>query len=191
MKKSIYILAVFLLCASSCALLDSKDDLQLTDEMLQTRYYHLFNMGYRTYNCVPDGFSRIDDNLFATVSDEAQYVTTLSKSARFNDGSWNQYNNPDDCYDWFYIGIHDVNYFLENTVDYVEALAQSRDTITTSGKYSYEQDVLNMSRLREEAVVLRAYYYFFWIPCIRNVFYITAIIRMVIIYSIILNIYFY
>ena len=160
MKKSIIILAVFLLCASSCTLLDSKDDLQLTDEMLQTRYYHLFNMGYRTYNCVPDGFSRIDNNLFATVSDEAQYVTTLSKSARFNDGSWSQYNNPDDCYDWFYVGIHDVNYFLENTVDYVEALAQSRDTITTSGRYSYEQDVLNMSRLREEAVVLRAYYYF-------------------------------
>ncbi len=160
MKKSIIILAVFLLCASSCTLLDSKDDLQLTDEMLQTRYYHLFNMGYRTYNCVPDGFSRIDDNLFASVSDEAQYVTTLSKSARFNDGSWSQYNNPDDCYDWFYVGIHDVNYFLENTVDYVEALAQSRDTITTSGRYSYEQDVLNMSRLREEAVVLRAYYYF-------------------------------
>ena len=117
-------------------------------------------MGYRAYNCVPDGFSRIDNNLFATVSDEAQYVTTLSQSARFNDGSWSQYNNPDNCYDWFYIGIHDVNYFLENTVDYVEALAQSRDTITTSGNYSYKQDVLNMTRLRDEAVVLRAYYYF-------------------------------
>ena len=77
MKKNYYkifaFLAVALFPLSSCDLLDSKDDLELTDEMLETRYYHYRNMGNRAYNFVPDGFSRIDGNLFATGSDEAQY----------------------------------------------------------------------------------------------------------------------
>ena len=164
MKKNYYmifaLLAVVLLSLSSCDLLDSKDDLELTDEMLETRYYHYRNMGNRTYNFVPNGFSRIDGNLFATVSDEAQYYTTLSDGARFNNGSWNQYYNPDDKYESMYIGIHDCNYFLENTGDYKERLALHRDTITIDGNASYKQDVKNMERLRKEAIVLRSYYYF-------------------------------
>lgn len=154
------IAALSLVFVQSCGLLDSKEDLNLTDDMLKTRYYHLSGWGYRAYSYVPDGFNRIDGNLFASVSDEAQYYTTYSKSSRFNIGAWNQYNNPDDNYDWFYQGIHDVNYFLENTVDYVKTLAMNRDTITTSGKYQYEQAVLDLSRLRKEAIVLRSYYYF-------------------------------
>ena len=163
MKNSILRIILSLLPAvlfSGCGLLDSKEDLHLTDEMLKTRYYHLTSWGYRAYNYIPNGFDRIDGNLFATVSDEAQYVTTLSSAARFNDGSWNQYSNPDDCWDYFYRGIHDVNYFIENTPDYAEDLALNRDTITISGKQQYEAEVLDVFRLRREAIVLRAYYYF-------------------------------
>ena len=83
MKNNYYkifaLLAVVLISLSSCDLLDSKDDLELTDEMLETRYYHYMNMANRTYNFVPNGFNRIDGNLFASVSDEAQYYTTLSE----------------------------------------------------------------------------------------------------------------
>lgn len=154
------IIPLALLCVASCSMLDSKDDLHLTDEMLETRYYHLSGWGYRAYSYVQDGFDRIDGNLFATVSDEAQYVSSVSESARFNQGTWNQYHNPDDCWDWYYQGIHDVNYFLENTVGYKEKLAQNRDTITVSGNYQYHQDVIDMERMRNEAVVLKAYYYF-------------------------------
>lgn len=164
MKKNYYkifaFLAVALFPLSSCDLLDSKDDLELTDEMLETRYYHYRNMGNRAYNFVPDGFSRIDGNLFATVSDEAQYYTTLSDASRYNNGSWNQFYNPDDQYDRMYIGIHDCNYFLENTTDYKERLALHRDTLTIDGKASYKKDVKNIEWLRDEAVVLRSYYYF-------------------------------
>ena len=154
------ITAAILLPLSSCDLLDSKDDLELTDEMLETRYYHYRNMGNRIYNFIPNGFNRIDGNLFATVSDEAQYYTTLSDASRFNNASWNQFYNPDDMYDRLYIGIHDCNYFLENTVDYVERLAMHRDTITISGNEGYKQDVKNLTWLRNEAYVMRAYYYF-------------------------------
>lgn len=158
--KSLILLTAVMFPLSSCDLLESKDDLELTDAMLETRYYHYRNMGNRTYNFVPDGFSRIDGNLFATASDEAQYYTTLSDGTRFSNGSWNQFYNPDDQYERMYTGIHDCNYFLENTGDYEKRLAMNRDTITIDGNASYHQDVKNMEWLRKEAVVLRSYYYF-------------------------------
>lgn len=164
MKNNYYkiftLLAVVLISLSSCDLLDSKDDLELTDEMLETRYYHYMNMANRTYNFVPNGFNRIDGNLFASVSDEAQYYTTLSEGARFNNGSWNQFYNPDDQYERMYIGIHDCNYFLENTKDYKDRLALHRDTLTVDGNAMYKLDLKNMEWFRKEAIVLRAYYYF-------------------------------
>lgn len=144
----------------SCDALESKEDLYLTGDMLKTRYYHYMNMGYRVYTNVPYGFSEMDGNLFATVSDEAQYVTSISESARFNNGSWNQFYNPDNRYASYYVGIHDANNFLESTVNYPELLAFRRDTISSNGKYNYNLDLVDMDRLRHEAVVMRSYYYF-------------------------------
>ena len=61
-----------------------KEDLNLTDEMMATRRYQMFDWGYRVYEHIPYGFTAIDGNLFAAVSDEAQYVTTFSSTQRFN-----------------------------------------------------------------------------------------------------------
>ena len=87
-----------LLCSLSlagCDALDTKEDLNLTDEMMATRRYQMFDWGYRVYEHIPYGFTAIDGNLFAAVSDEAQYVTTFSSTQRFNEGSWSAYYNPD------------------------------------------------------------------------------------------------
>lgn len=163
-NKSLILLLIAVSAAgaavASCGALETKEDLYLTADMLKTRYYHYMNMGYRVYTNVPYGFGRIDGNLFATVSDEAQYVTTISESNRFNTGSWNQFYNPDNRYATYYVGIHDANDFLEQTVDYPELLALNRDTVSSSGKYNYNQDLVDMDRLRHEAVVMRSYYYF-------------------------------
>ena len=72
-----------LLCSLSlagCDALDTKEDLNLTDEMMATRRYQMFDWGYRVYEHIPYGFTAIDGNLFAAVSDEAQYVTTFSST---------------------------------------------------------------------------------------------------------------
>ena len=63
-----------LLCSLSlagCDALDTKEDLNLTDEMMATRRYQMFDWGYRVYEHIPYGFTAIDGNLFAAVSDEA------------------------------------------------------------------------------------------------------------------------
>ena len=69
--------------AGSCDL-DSKMDAYLTDDMKDERYETLLSMGYKMYTRFQEshGFNAIDDNLFATVSDEAQYVSTSSMSQR-------------------------------------------------------------------------------------------------------------
>ena len=145
---------------AGCNLLETKEDLYLTDEMLATRRYQMFDMGYKAYSNIPYGFSMIDGNLFAAVSDEAQYVTTFSATQRFNEGSWNAFYNPNDCYTKYYNGIYDVHYYLENSTDYKHILGMNRDTMNSSGKDSYYEDIKDVKLLRAEAHVLKAYYYF-------------------------------
>ena len=140
--------------------LDTKGDIYLTPEMLETQYEQMFSLGYKAYTNVVNGFTMIDNNLFAAVSDEAQNVTPGSETQRFNEGSWSAYYNPDDYYSKAYEGIHDVNYYLENSVNYVKILALNRDTMNATGLTQYQTDVKNCNWLRNEAKALRAYYYF-------------------------------
>lgn len=140
--------------------LDTKGDIYLTPEMLETQYEQMFSLGYKAYTNVVNGFTMIDNNLFAAVSDEAQNVTPVSETQRFNEGSWSAYYNPDDYYSKAYEGIHDVNCYLENSVNYVKILALNRDTMNATGLTQYQTDVKNCNWLRNEAKALRAYYYF-------------------------------
>ena len=147
--------------AGSCDL-DSKMDAYLTDDMKDERYETLLSMGYKMYTRFQEshGFNAIDDNLFATVSDEAQYVSTSSMSQRFNEGSWGPYYNPDNFYASGYQGINDVNVFLDYSVGYKDKLAVKRDTLTLDGKRKYQEDVLQVERFIAEAHALRAHYHF-------------------------------
>ncbi len=162
-KNMKYLLSGIALCGfffAGCDALDTKEDLNLTDEMMETRRYQMFDWGYRVYEQIPYGFTAIDGNLFAAVSDEAAYVTTLSSTQRFNEGSWNQYNNPDDKYTSYYSGIRAAHFYLENSTDYKYILGRNRDTLTSNGLDSYYRDITDVERLRAEARALKAYYYF-------------------------------
>ena len=144
-----------LLCSLSlagCDALDTKEDLNLTDEMMATRRYQMFGWGYRVYEHIPYGFTAIDGNLFAAVSDEAQYVTTFSSTQRFNEGSWSAYYNPDDCYTSYYNGIYAAHDYLDKSVDYRYILGMHRDTLTSNGLDSYRRDIVDVQRLRDAIV---------------------------------------
>lgn len=161
LKKYAWTLLIAAGLASSCSL-DSKMDAYLTDDMKDERYETLLSMGYKMYTRFQEshGFNAIDNNLFAVVSDDAQYVSTSSASRRFNEGSWGPYYNPDDYYAAGYLGINDVNSFLDYSVGYRDKLAVKRDTLTLDGKRRYEEDVLQVERFIAEAHALRAYYHF-------------------------------
>ena len=84
-----------------------KEDLNLTDEMMATRRYQMFDWGYRVYEHIPlrvhgdrrqplrSRFRR------GAIRDHVQFPRK-----RFNEGSWSAYYNPDDCYTSYYNGIY-------------------------------------------------------------------------------------
>ncbi|GHV58033.1 starch-binding protein [Bacteroidia bacterium] len=159
MKKNHLFIAICLLTGmTGCDFLDTKTDLNLTQENIDSDYSKLKNIGYAPYTFLRNGFSAIDNNLAAVVSDEAEQTAAASSSQFFNNGSWNAYYNPLDIYAENYMGIRAANYFLEYSVDYKEKLAQNRDTLSDRGA-KYREDVEDVEWLRAEAHILRAYFY--------------------------------
>lgn len=153
-------LLISLLILSGCSLLETKEDLFLTEEMLTTQRNQMFSMGYKAYSYIPNGFIAIDNNLFAAVSDEAEYVTSTSQTQKFNDGTWNQFYNPNDLYANYYCAIHDIYFYLENSKEYKRILGENRDTLSTNGKTDYYLDIMDVKHLRAEMHILNAYYCF-------------------------------
>lgn len=153
------ILLSFTIAACQKNVLDTKIDTKLTSEELATDYTSLWGFGYAPYTYLKNGFSTIDNNLFAAVTDDAEQTAPTSGTQLFNEGSWNAYNNPDDVYSNNYKGIRAANYFLENSVNYKSLLALNRDTASDRQR-QYNLDIKDISWLRSENRVLRAYFYF-------------------------------
>lgn len=159
--KSIF--ACFLAaCLTSCEknFLDTKIDTQQTEETLNSNYSSLLSFANAPYNYLRNEFTIIDNNLFAPVSDEAVQTATNSNVRRFNNGSWNANDNPDNYYASYYSGIRAANYFIEISGNYRSFLALNRDTVSVVGRENYTNDTLNMGWYRAEAHIIRALYYF-------------------------------
>lgn len=144
---------------TGCDLLDTKIDTMMTPEMIDSDWSKLKNLGYAGYSYIHSGFYAIDGNIAAAMSDEAAYTRSNSSVKFFNQGTWNQYNNPDNVYTECYKGIRAANYFLDYSTNYREQLAHNRDTLSDGG-YAYRQSVKDIEWMRAESHVLRAWYYF-------------------------------
>ncbi|MFV0593994.1 MAG: RagB/SusD family nutrient uptake outer membrane protein [Draconibacterium sp.] len=154
------VLFALLLATASCNVLDTKIDVNPTDEQIKTNYNTLYDFGYAAYTRLQNRTFAIDGNLFAAVSDEAEYTYSPSSTQQFNEGSWNAIVNPDNSYAYNYEGIRAASYFLENSVNYKEFLKLNRNLTTANGLNDYERDVKSIGWLRNENKVLRAYFYF-------------------------------
>lgn len=139
--------------------LDTKKDVNLTTQDIQSNYKRLWDFGYASYMRLINGFYPIDNNLFAAVSDEAEFTLSSSQTQLFNEGSWNAVNNPNNVYYYYYEGIRATNFFLSISTDYKRQLYHNVDTLSDNG-LQYRNDVLDIQWLRAENRVLRAYYYF-------------------------------
>ncbi|MDR0542431.1 MAG: RagB/SusD family nutrient uptake outer membrane protein [Dysgonamonadaceae bacterium] len=159
-KKQLFIAIGMVIGMTACDFLDTKIDLNLTQEDLDSDYSKLKNIGYTPYTFIRNGFTAVDgNNIAAVISDEAEQTATTSAAQYFNNGSWNAYYNPLDIYQANYMGIRAANWFLEYSVDYKTKLAQNRDTLSDRGA-KYREDVEDIEYLRAEAHILRAYFYF-------------------------------
>lgn len=159
-KSYIIILSgIILLAGTGCQdILDTRFDTSRTQGSLLSDRNTLFSFANQFYVNLPNGFTAIDNNLFATATDEAQQSSNSFNAKVFNDGILSAYNNPlSGLYKKYYDGIRAANFFLDYSVDYRHFLAMNRDTIADSTKY--KQDIQNIKWYRAEAHIARAFYY--------------------------------
>ncbi len=160
MKKTYILTLLSALALASCNFLDTKVDVMPTWEDVERTRYRAFDFGMTPYGYLRNGFTYIDNNIDAAMSDEAEQTSSSSNVQLFNNASWNAVSNPDDIYENNYTGIRAVNFFLDYTTGYKQMLAKDRDTISSSGKHLYYLELERMAFLRAESKVLRAFFYF-------------------------------
>jgi|SRR6218665_56323 len=154
--------------ATACSkdFLDTKIDTQPVDHNVEENYNSIIQLANAPYAYLQqrNEFGVVDGNLFAAATDEAVQTNRVGDVYLFNNGNWNQFNNPDDRYNHYYAGIYAVNYFLEyldkKGGDYRSLLALNRDTITQDSRQRFLNDVTSMGWAIAEAHVLRGYFYF-------------------------------
>lgn len=162
-NKIINLASLFLMVSVSTGcdkFLDTSLDTNRKSENIETDRSNVWYFGYAFYSPISGGFSRIDGNLFATASDEAQQTSASSDVVYFNKGIVNENVNPlSYLYNDYYEGIRAANFFLDYVKDGkgVELLTQNRDIVTD--KISYERDLQSLEWMIAEAHVAKAYYY--------------------------------
>jgi starch-binding outer membrane protein, SusD/RagB family len=148
------------MCITACEdfIPDSRLDTDFREDQASITYARLKGQGMAVYNFLPKGFDWLSNAMLASASDEAEYAIPGSHIERFRLGSWDAIFNPDNAWSYYYRGIRLANLFLKNSTDYAAIIV--RDTTTQVGKDNYIQQVNDLKWLRNEARVLRAYYYF-------------------------------
>lgn len=159
-NKNILMLAGGFALVTSCSrdFLDTKIDTNATPSTIITDRATLYTFGNAFYASLPYGFTSIDNNLFAAVSDEAQQTSPVNQVQIFNQGSLNANSNPDEAsYKRLYEGIRAANFYLEYSKGWKEFIIRNRDTL--SDVVNYNRDKLFINWYRGEAHIARAYYY--------------------------------
>lgn len=140
--------------------LDREIESNYKEEDVFVNYDRIQQAGFGVYAFLYNrfGFSRIQNAMLASASDEADHAEPTADIHKFNTGTWNAVSNPEDCWAHFYQGIRRANLFLEKSVDYKQIIY--RDTTDPANKATYQANVQDIAWLRAEVRVLRALYYF-------------------------------
>ncbi|UFH57959.1 RagB/SusD family nutrient uptake outer membrane protein [Spirosoma sp. KNUC1025] len=143
---------------SGCENLDRELVTDITGQQLIKSYdYTLYRLN-SLYTNIPAGYLQIDGAMTASATDEAEHTLETSNVQKFNNGSWNAIDNPDNLWANFYQGIRKTNQFLVST-DSVN-LDQYKLDPAPSAQALYQSRLSDIKRWKYEARFLRAYFYF-------------------------------
>ena len=138
--------------------LDTKLNTQQTPESIASSAGSLFSSAWAFYTPLREGFTAIDNNLFATVSDEAQNNNPTYNALYFNQGLISPNINPDaGIYKAYYEGIRAANNFLDYAQNSEAFIRIGRDPVIDLP--IIEVDRQNVKWLKAEAHIAKAYYY--------------------------------
>ena len=155
------LIAASMLTLSSCSdFLDTCYDTNNTSETLATNRGSIWGFANAFYSPISYGYTAIDNNIFASASDEAQQTSAASNVIYFNKGIVNENVNPisgryNNCYE----GIRAANYFLDYVADGKgqKLIELNRNLITDAN--NYRRDLESLDWYIAEAHIAKAYYY--------------------------------
>lgn len=153
------IVTLVLLFASCEDYLDRKLDSSYLPEDVFDEYNTMRDFATGIYSFLPTGYNDIDGSMLAAASDEAHHANENSSIHNFASGAWGPTFNPDDRWNHYYTGIRKANLFLEKSKEFDKVLAK-RDTISIPAKKNYLDQWDMIYKLRQEARLLRAFFYF-------------------------------
>lgn len=151
------VLSAFLFLTTACDdMLDPKAETSLTEEFANISYNNTLARSVGLYTFLPNGLLYIDGAMMASASDEAEHALETSLIQKFNAGSWNAINNPDEAWEQNFQGIYAANLFLTESdsvnLDYLK--------YDSNKQQDYKTRLDNIIRWKYEARFLRAFYYF-------------------------------
>jgi hypothetical protein len=159
--KTVILFVSTLALSTGCSdFLDTKIDTFLTPEAVETNRGTLWSFANSMYTPIVNGFTTLDGNFFAQVSDEGQRTQENGNTYIYNRGILSQDNvlvATNNIYSSLYDGIRAANFFLDYAKDGEKLLALNRDTV--SDPTNYAKDLRNLAWFRAEAHIARAYYY--------------------------------
>ena len=159
MKYTVYSICTFLiLCLVGCVDLNRELVTDLSEKQIINSYDNTLYRVNSIYTDIPAGYLQIDGAMTTSATDEAEHTLETSNVQKFNNGSWNAVDNPDNLWGTFYRGIRKANQFLvaADTVN----LDQYRLDPATSSQSVYKTRLSEILRWKYEARFLRAYFYF-------------------------------
>ncbi len=147
-----------LVCLNGCADLDREFIADISEKQLTTSYDNTLYRVNSIYTDMPSGYLVIDGAMAASACDEAEHTLETSNVQKYNNGSWNAVDNPENLWSTFYRGIRKANQFLVAS-DSVN-LDQYRLDPSASTQAVYNTRLADIKRWKYEARFLRAYFYF-------------------------------
>lgn len=132
----------------------------LTEEQVSKSYENTMARANALYTYLPNGLSYIqngnNDAIMASACDEAEHTLETNAIQKFNTGSWNAVENPDNAWSTNFSGIYAANLFLANSdkvdMDYLKYDPAKQD--------QYKNNVKNLYLAKYQARFLRAFFYF-------------------------------
>ncbi|SIN68860.1 RagB/SusD family nutrient uptake outer membrane protein [Chitinophaga niabensis] len=147
-----------LILLGACEKLDREVITNITEKQVTQSYQYSSYRQAILYTELPEGFLQVDRAMMASASDEAEYTQENANIQKFNNGSWNAYDNPDNAWAKYYKAIRRVNQFLASS-DSIN-LETYRLSTNPSDQLIYQQRTAEITRWKLEARFLRAFFYF-------------------------------
>jgi hypothetical protein len=160
MKKNRYIITLIVLGTLLYSCKRDYLDVQtlqagVTVDKLYSNYTYAQQQVWNTYSYLPNGLNYLD---MEAATDNAEATNALDQSQTFNNGTWNQYSNPDGAWATNFDGIRQANLYLKNK-DKVD-ISYIKDKITSSDSTTYFNARNNVKFMQGETLFLKAFFYF-------------------------------